>query len=147
VSKKKRSGTPSGASSTSRPPEGFSLYLDESVDGETLVAALIAANVRVERATRNFPRGTPDEVWLPEVGRRGWIVLTRDKRIRYRTLERVALTAAAVRAFVFTGGNVGAKETAEILVRACPAIERICRAQKPPFIYHIGLSGKPMRME
>lgn len=147
MSKKKRSGTPSVASSTPRLLEGFSLYLDESVDGETLAAALVAAHIKVERATRNFSRGTPDEVWLPEVGRRGWIVLTRDKRIRYRTLERVALTAAAVRAFVFTGGNVGAKETAAILVQACRAIDRICRAEQPPFIYHIGLSGKPVRMQ
>lgn len=147
MSAKRRSGTRSAASSISRPPERLTLYLDESLDSETLVAALGTAGTQVVRGSRCFPRGTPDEVWLAECGRQGWIVLTRDKRIRYRVLERAALRDAGVRAFVFTGGNVGLNETAKILLGALPRIATICRREKPPFIFHIGAGGKPVRMD
>lgn len=81
---------------------------------------------------------------MPETGGG---VLTRDKRIRYRQLERLALKEARVRAFVFTGGNVTVKDTAAILVSALKRIEAVCRADGGPFIYHIGRAGKRMRMD
>jgi len=98
------------------------------------------------RATQRFPRGTPDEVWLTEAGREGWVVLTRDKRIRYRILERMALESAGVRAFVFTGGNVTMADTAAVLASAIPAMESVVRSEAPPFIFNIGKSGLLTRM-
>ena len=92
-------------------------------------------------------RGLPDEVWLGECGRNDWVALTRDKRVRYRQLERLALHAAKVRAFVFTGGNVTAVDTGAILCRALDRINRICRANPGPFIYHVGKSGRPVKMD
>lgn len=86
-------------------------------------------------------------MWLAECGLHGWIVLTRDKRIRYRVLERTALRAAGVKAFVFTGGNVGIMDTVQILVNALPRIETVCSVESAPFIYHIGVSGIPVRMK
>jgi hypothetical protein len=73
-------------------------------------------------------------------------VLTRDKRIRYRQLERLALQAAKVKAFVFTGGNVTSKDTGDILVKALPRMKNIARANPGPFVYHIGRTGKPLRL-
>jgi predicted nuclease of predicted toxin-antitoxin system len=105
------------------------------------------AGANVIRHTQRFQRGIADDVWLAEAGRNNWVVLTRDKRIRYRTLERAALHAANVRAFVFTGGNVTAKDTSAILSRALVKIGRICQSVPGPFIYHIGRSGKPVRMD
>jgi hypothetical protein len=112
-----------------------------------VVAALRDAGANVERHADHFAKGTLDEDWLRHAGTRNWIVLTRDKRIRYRQLERLALTAARVRAFVFTGGNVTIKDTGMILVRALPRIRKICETHAGPFIYHIGRAGKPIRMD
>ena len=92
----------------------------------------------------HFPKGTADDVWLAEAGRRGWIVLTRDKRIRHRHLEKVALRSAGVQAVVFTGGNVTMKDTASILVNA---LKHLARLEPGPCIYHLGLSGRPKRMD
>ena len=131
---------------TSKPPETLSLFLDESLDSDTVANALEAAGAKVERATKNFPKGTADEIWLEAAGKHQWIVLTRDKRIRYRQLERKSLEEAGVRAFVFIGGNVTIKDTAEILVTALPHILKISAGNPGPFIYHIGLSGKPVKM-
>lgn len=134
---------PSAASSTSKPPEPLVLFVDESLDSLTVVEALREAGAVVERHADHFDKGTPDETWLAHAGTHGWVVLTRDKRIRYRQLERLALTAAQVRTFVFTGGNVTVKDTAAILVKALPRIHVLCKAHPRPFIYHIGLAGKP----
>ena len=74
------------------------------------------------------------------------MVLTRDKRIRYRRLERLELQAAGVRAFVFTGGNVTLADTAAALASAIPAIVEISAREPGACIYHIGRAGKPRRM-
>lgn len=144
---KKRSGTRSAAKSTSKPLEPVTFFVDESLDSLSLVAALRDAGATVQRLTERFPKGTPDEVWLAEAGRNGWVVLTRDKRIRYRQLERLALQAAKVRAFVFTGGNVTGEETGAILAGSLDRVTKIARADAGPFIYHIGRSGRPIRMD
>lgn len=65
--------------------------------------------------------------WLQEVGRRGWIVLTKDHRIRYRGPELAALQQAQVRAFVLTGGDLQGAEMGQIFVRALAAIKRFVR--------------------
>lgn len=143
---KKPSGTQSAASSISQPPDPVTLFLDESLDATTVVAALRAAGATVVRLTDHFEKGTEDRLWLERAGAEGWVVLTRDKRIRYRELELRALRAARVRAFVFTGGNVGMKDTAELLAQALPSIERIARSEPGPCIYHIGKAGKPRKV-
>lgn len=119
--RKKRFGTRSVANSTGKLPE-LVFFLDESLDSTTLAKAFHDAGAAVERATEHFPRGTEDEIWLQEVGRKQWVVLTRDKRIRYRQLERLALQLAGVRAFVFTGGNVALLETASAASQRSPPL-------------------------
>jgi hypothetical protein len=143
---KKPSGTRSAASSSQRQPERLTLFLDESLDSDSIAQALQAAGASVERLTRHLPKGTDDRTWLGYAGARDWIVLTRDKRIRYRRLERLALEAARVRAFVFTGGNVTLGETGSILAGAYQHIVRICVREAGPFVYHIGRAGKPGKM-
>ena len=58
-----------------------------------------------------------DEVWLEDVGRRGWVVLMKDDAIRRRPAEREALIASAVRAFCLTNAQLRGAEQAERLVR------------------------------
>jgi hypothetical protein len=48
----------------SRPREPLVLFLDESLDSDSIAQALIEAGAKVERLTRHLPRGTPDEEWL-----------------------------------------------------------------------------------
>ena len=49
------------------------------------------------------PRGTLDDAWLPVIGGRRLVVITRDQRIRYRTVEKRAWVEHRVRGFVLTG--------------------------------------------
>lgn len=88
-----------------------------------------------------FAPGTPDAEWLPHVGSRGWIVFTKDTRIRYRTNERDALLRANVRAFVLRSGNLTGHQMADAFVKALPRIEAILRNQKGPFIAGVSAAG------
>ncbi|MGH9153022.1 MAG: hypothetical protein ACRD03_11630 [Acidimicrobiales bacterium] len=48
-------------------------------------------------------RGTVDDDWLRVVGDLRLVVITRDRRIRYRPVERAMWVAHRVRGFVLTG--------------------------------------------
>jgi hypothetical protein len=84
--------------------------------------------------------GKDDVEWLPAIGERGWILLTKDKDIRRRPLEIEAILNAGVRAFVLTATELRREEQSEILLKAMPKIQRICR-RPGPFIYNITRMG------
>ena len=44
-----------------------------------------------------IPRSTPDDAWLAVVGAKRLVVITRDRRIRYRPAEKLAWLEHAVR--------------------------------------------------
>jgi len=98
--------------------------------------------VPFERHLTYFPRGVSDETWLPLVGKKGWVLLTTDKRIRYNFLEKRALERNAVREFVFACGNMSAQEMAAALEIAVRKIQRICRRFQPPFVAAITRTGE-----
>ena len=62
--------------------------------------ALRAAGVEIRVHDELFPQGTEDVVWLRQAGVNGWIVITRDDRIRYNQLEKDAVIAARFRSSV-----------------------------------------------
>lgn len=49
------------------------------------------------------PRRSLDDAWLAVIGVQGLVVITRDKRIRYRPVERAMWVDHRVRGFVLTG--------------------------------------------
>ena len=49
------------------------------------------------------PRATPDDEWLRVVGEQKLCVITRDRKIRYRPVEKCLWVINRVRGFVLTG--------------------------------------------
>ena len=94
----KRSKRPSAASSGSKLPEPFVFFIDRSLGRKIVAQALREIGETVEVHDDHFAPDAKDEDWLVKVGKRGWIVLTKDDRIRYRVTERTALTSSRVRA-------------------------------------------------
>jgi hypothetical protein len=95
----------------------------------------------VEHAGVAFPFGSPDEIWLAGCGAKGWIVLSRDKQIRRRRLEIETLRAAGVAAFVFTGGEATAQETADVIAALIRKFVNITISEPRPFLYTFGMGG------
>lgn len=90
----------------------------------------------------HFPPDEKDKVWLQEVGRKGWLVLTKDRKIRYRGPEVAALAGAGVGAFVLRAGNVQGQDMGQIFVKALPAMKRFAAKTARPFIVSVAQSGR-----
>jgi predicted nuclease of predicted toxin-antitoxin system len=118
------------------------LFLDRNLGKKIVADALRQAGGDVRVPDDYFSPNARDEEWLSEVGRRQWVVLTKDTRIRYREIERMALMNARVRAFVLTAKNLQGSEMANIFVTALPAIQRFATKHTPPFIAQITRSGR-----
>jgi len=103
---------------------------------------LIDAGLRVVLHDDHFTQDCPDEVWLAEVGRRNWIVITRDSRIRYRVVEREAVIANGVRVISLTGRNLAFDELGSTFAEAADVVERFVEHNPGPFIATMSRSGQ-----
>ena len=139
--RKPRSTKRSGASSARRRKEPLTYFVDECLGRHYVVDALRQAGARVEVHHDHFDSGAPDSEWLPIVGERRWVVLTKDRNIRRRELEIHALMNARVRAFVLTTAELTGAEQAATFVRALPKMNRMASASRGPLIGRVSESG------
>lgn len=82
-----RSKKRSDANSSSRPLDSLEIFIDRSL-GKKIARPLIEAGATVHLHDDYFEQNVEDQEWLAEVGKRGWLVLTKDQWIRRRPLER-----------------------------------------------------------
>lgn len=102
----------------------------------------MAAGYRVVLHSAVFSEGIDDAEWLTAIRehRRDWVVLTKDKHIRKRPLEKQAYMASGLRVFALTAANLPGAEQASAFVRGLKRIVRI--AQQPgPYIARITAIG------
>jgi predicted nuclease of predicted toxin-antitoxin system len=128
--------------SKQEPPERPTFFIDRSLGDRVVAEGLRARGLTVHVHKDHFAPDAKDEDWLREVGRRRWVVLTKDKMLRYRETEIAALLAAKVRAFVLTSGNLRADEMANVFVKALPGMQRLLRKVKGPFVARVTRGGK-----
>ncbi len=128
------------AESPDKPPEFF---VDRSL-GKSIVAGLRHVGLTVHSMADVFGekggQGLRDEIWLREVGERGWVILTKDDAIRRRPAERDALVSAGARVFILTKADLRAVEQTARFVSNRDRILR--QARRPgPYIYGVYESG------
>jgi hypothetical protein len=111
-----------------------------------LIARMRAMGAQVHHAGEAFPFATPDEDWLSACGDRLWFVLTRDKHIRHRVLEREALQMHGLGAFAFTSGQATGSDTADAIARVLPKMANIAVSEPRPFLYTFGLHTPLVRI-
>src|SRR2546426_2408607 len=121
--------------------ERTTLFLERALGGTVIRDELRKAGLLVETHKKWFRHDTPDEVWLPKVGKRGWIVLMRDKKIGTRPLELDALLYGGVKAFALISGQLKDSESAKIIIKALPNIFDKIDQNQFPFIAKILRSG------
>ncbi len=109
------------------------VYFTDRDLGKQFPARLRAAGLAVERHADHFAPDAPDALWLPEVGRRGWVVVTHDERIRYKANELAAVTQHHV-AMLLVVGHAPFAVLAEHFVHTLPRIEAFVEAHRPPYI-------------
>ena len=129
------------SAANSKRPESFVFFLDRCLGRHVVADALKAAGAEVKVHADFFSDDAPDDEWLEWVGRRGWLVLTKDKRIRYRKSEFAAVRQTDVRLFVLIAGQITAVEMGEIFVKALNKMERLAIKYKEPFIARVTKAG------
>ena len=112
----------------------YVFYLDECLGGNKVYNKLKEAGISVELHSAHFERGTPDEAWLPVVGKNRWVLLTQDRRIKWRKNEISALREFKVCAFIVAAKALRGEEIGDLIVKAMPKILRILKSTNPPLI-------------
>lgn len=119
----------------------LTFFLDYQIGRYTVADALRRAGARVEVHIDHFNQAAPDTEWIPEVGRRGWVLITRDKNIRRNPLERAAYEKAKLRGFVLTGEEMGGEEMAGLLVSCLGGMIRRTADRPGPLLFTISRNG------
>jgi len=132
---------PSKKQSVAKPPDGTVCFIDRSLGIEPIRTVLINAGLFVEIHDDHFARDEEDRIWLRAVGERGWVVLTKDQRLRYRPLKIAALRASKARVFVLTAGNLRGMEISMVFLTALPRISKVVRSLPGPFVARVSQSG------
>jgi hypothetical protein len=91
-----------------------------------------------------FPPNTLDVTWIPEIGRRGWVVITADRGISKKPAERKALEEANVIS-VFMAKGFTTKpifELVSLFVKWWPDIDRSVQRVKPGTSLQVNPNGK-----
>jgi hypothetical protein len=109
------------------------VYFTDRDLGKRFPEILKSGGVTVERHGDHFAPDAADEAWLETVGKRGWIALTHDRRIRYKPNERDAVTRHRVALLVIVGA-APFSDLAHAFVISLPVIESFLRRYQAPFI-------------
>ena len=122
-------------------PQELIFFVDRAL-GNKVVEALRETGVQVEAHRDHFTPDALDIEWLPCVSQRGWVVLTKDVRLRYNPLELQAIAQANARVFILTAGNLPQQKTIDILVRSVQRLENFAIGNLPPIIAKLDQNGR-----
>jgi hypothetical protein len=112
-----------------------------------LVAGLRGFGEDVQHLRDAFPENTKDSVWIPQVAESGWILVTRDKRIRTRPLEAEALVRAGLSAFFFVQKrDPDLWGWVEALVRRWTEMKELAERERRPFLFAVPERGRIDRL-
>jgi len=117
------------------------VFFDRTI-GHNIPDACKLLDMRVEAHRDHFAHDAPDEVWLPVVAEKRWMVVTNDNRIRFNELELTALIENRVGCVMLGSGSRTRREYMRALLDAWSEIERLEREEPRPFIYVLHADGR-----
>ena len=110
----------------------FVFFTDRDI-GTAFPEILKRAGSAVERHRDHFAADCPDEDWLAEIGRRDWVAITHNLRIRYTPNELAAVIRHRVRLLVIVG-KAPFPVLAASFVATRERIEAFLEDARPPII-------------
>lgn len=118
-------------------PQPITFFIDRCLGNRCIAETLRNSGITVEIHDEHFGKGAQDVMWLPEVGKRGWVVLTKDGKISNNLLERIAVARAYIKMFIFASQSLSGADMSEILLKAVVPMQEFVREHSAPFIAKI----------
>ncbi|MBR8837315.1 MAG: hypothetical protein DSM106950_25725 [Stigonema ocellatum SAG 48.90 = DSM 106950] len=116
-------------------------FVDRCLGSKRIVETLRNSGITVEIHDDHFHKGAQDVDWVPEIGKRGWVVLTKDAKIGKRTSEKIAVVSEKVKLFAFASQSLTGKQMSEALLKAIVPLQEFVRKHPGPFIAKIYRDG------
>ena len=122
------------------------IFIDRSVPRSVAGALKLVRPGDVVWLEDVFAHSTPDEVWIPEVGRRGWLTVSRDKNIRRRFRQRQLVLTHGLGCFILNQKQDSTRwGYLKQLAASLDEMERLFDSTPRPFIYVVDAAGELRR--
>lgn len=115
----------------------FEFFADRNCGCHQFPDLLQRAGIVVHRHRDHFADSEDDDIWLPSVAERGWVILSFDRMIRRNELERDAVFLSGARLILMTGANADAAQYARNFVNTLGKIEAFLERESAPFIARV----------
>ncbi|HEX8672267.1 MAG TPA: hypothetical protein VF710_10270 [Longimicrobium sp.] len=115
----------------------FEFFADRNFGCRQFPDALRRAGITIHRHRDHFAVDAADEVWLPEVARRGWVSLTLDKAILRNELERDAVFVSGARLILLSGANAPVPNLARNFINTYERVNAFLQREPAPFIARV----------
>jgi predicted nuclease of predicted toxin-antitoxin system len=120
----------------------ITFFIDRCLGKKLIATAFQSSGIAVEIHDDHFAKDAQDVDWLPEVGKQGWVILTKDARIGKNHLERMAVTNAGISMFTLASQNLSGKEMADIFLGSITKMQEFVRTHPAPFIAKVYRDGR-----
>ncbi|MCH8988186.1 MAG: hypothetical protein IIA92_05190 [Chloroflexi bacterium] len=121
------------------------LFFDRSV-GVTIPRILQSRDLRfplqVEYHETHFAMDEEDDVWLPQVGQRGWTVVGHDYSYHTKLNELSAIKQYDIGCFYLWGSESPRWQKLQCFARAFDRMVVLDANTPRPFIYRVGQTGR-----
>lgn len=127
---------------TAQPNQQVTFFIDRCLGSKIIVQSLRSSGINVEIHDDHFGQSALDVDWLPEVAKRGWIILTKDARIGKNQTERLAVANANIKMFALACQNLPGKKMADIFVQSINKMQEFAFEHNAPFIAKVYRDGR-----
>lgn len=108
------------------------------------MAAALRTHVAEGELVEEPAKATPDEVWLAQAGERGWLCISKDRRL-WTTPNQLAMIKKHRVAVIMVGDGTG-EQLRELVVGALPTIRKVARRFGVSFVGRL-LKGGRVRVQ
>jgi hypothetical protein len=120
-------------------------FLDENLDGSSMVTMLTDGGIPVVRHSEKFQNGAADEVWIPLAAQFGYVIVTKDVATRTKPAQREAILHSKARMLLLTLQGAKWPEIAKLLIDKYPDVSKTVNKYATPLIIRLNMSS--MRIE